>query len=668
MKHPSRFVKPRPSAIEPLESRIAPAAVVVSYTDADGDKVKITDSTGHLTSADLTFVGAATSGQLTELNLTSNVFAGANITFSVTRVAGGDGLANVGFINGGLNNLGSVIVKGDLGRINAGSGVATVAINSLSVNSLGRLGLDSQSGLPISNLESDIVGKLGSLTVAHDDVGAYINVTGSNGIGPVNIGGSLIGGATTDSGEIFSRGNIGAVKIGQDVVGGAGTSSGTITARGGLASATVSGSVIGGSNEDSGQIYSVGNAGAVTIGHDVLGGMSNYSGCIIFQSAATSVTVGGSVIGGTGSKSGEVSSDGQMGPVKSGHDVVGGSGGSSGYVYSQGAMTSVTISGSLIGGTGQNAGQVFSHGNMGPVTIGHNVQGGSAANTGFIESDGTLASATISGSLIGGSGHNSGEIYSNGNMGAVKIGSNLTGGSITGTTPTLDSSGLILGNAGNIASVAIGGSVISGTDTSSAGVLTKNASIRAGQEIGSLTVGGSLIGNPDGGTGAAASPVVISAVGQATPAAGKDVAIGNISIGGRVEDALILAGYGTTLAVSNADAQIGAVKVGGDWIASDLVAGAQNSDFPTGALAPNFGNASDASIGGGIAGFISKIESITIGGQVFGTPASVSSTDNFGFVAQGIGAVNIGGFAITIAGHNPQAVGETGDVNIHVIA
>jgi len=294
--------------------------------------------------------------------------------------------------------------------------------------------------------------------------------------------------------------------------------------------------------------------------------------------------------------------------------------------------------------------------------------GGSAQKTGFIDTAGALVSATISGSVIGGTGTQSGEIYSGGAMGAVKIGGNLTGGSISGTTSTLDSSGLIISNAGNIASVGIGGSVISGTDTSSVGLLTKNASIRAAQEIGSLTVGGSLIGNPDGGTGLAASPVVISAVGQASPAAGKDVAIGNISIGGRVDDALILAGYSTALAVSNADAQIGPVKVSGDWIASDLVAGAENSDFPSNALAPNFGNASDASIGGGTAGFISKIASITIGGEVFGTPVSVNSTDNFGFVAQGISAVKIGGIAITIAaGNNPQAVGETGDVDIHVI-
>jgi len=507
------------STIEPLESRIAPAAVVVTYTDVDGDKVKITDSSGTLTSADLTFV-SGTSGQLAELNLTATGFAGANITFSVTHEPGGNGLANVGYIDAGSNNLGSVTVKGDLGRIDAGSGSATIpAIKSLTVNSLGRLGTDTQSGLASPDLESNIKGALGSLTVTNDENGAFIDVT-NGGIGAVTIGGSLIGGSEGNSGEILSSGNMGAVKIG------------------------------------------------------------------------------------------------------------------------------------------------------------HDLQGGSGGLSGGIQSGGALASVTIGGSLIGGSGNNSGEISSSGDMGAVRISGNFTGGSVSGTTGPLDSSGLILSKTGSIASVAIGGSVISGTDTSFAtdAVLTDNASIRAAQEIGSLAVGGSVVGNPDGapngapGGANAASPVVISAGGLVKLTAKTDVAIGSIAVGGRVEDAVILAGYNTSLTATSGSAQIGAVRVDGAWIASDLVAGATNSDKPSGLPFPFFGNSSDAMAGGATAGIISKIASITIRGQVFGTPASVNGIDNFGFVAEAIGPVTIGGYAIPIAsGNNPQPVGETGDVDIHVI-
>ena len=83
------------SSIEPLESRIAPAAVTLAYTDIDGDKVKITDSTGTLTVGELSFIGGGANGQLSLLDLTAAGFAGkgANLTFTVTKAAGGDGLA-----------------------------------------------------------------------------------------------------------------------------------------------------------------------------------------------------------------------------------------------------------------------------------------------------------------------------------------------------------------------------------------------------------------------------------------------------------------------------------------------------------------------------------------------------------------------------------------------
>ena len=143
-----------------------------------------------------------------------------------------------------------------------------------------------------------------------------------------------------------------------------------------------------------------------------------------------------------------------------------------------------------------------------------------------------------------------------------------------------------------------------------------------------------------------------------------DLAMGKISIVGRVEFANILAGYDVNLSAVNGDAQIGAVSVGGDWVASNLVAGAKNAASGN----TNFGNGSDASIGAGSAGIVAKIASITIAGQVFGTPKSVSTTDHFGFVAQQIGAVKIGGNSIVLtAGLDNLAVGETSDMTVHEV-
>jgi len=207
--------------------------------------------------------------------------------------------------------------------------------------------------------------------------------------------------------------------------------------------------------------------------------------------------------------------------------------------------------------------------------------------------------------------------------------------------------------------VFIGGSVFAGVDTSS-GSLTKCGSIRAGNDIGSLVVKGSLVGN-------SANPVVISARGQATPGASADVAIGKISIGGRVELTNILAGYDTGLNPADGDAEIGRVKVAGDWIASNLAAGVRNpgADDAAGGTGinadnVNFGDIHDVEFG---LGSITRIASIVIGGQVQGT---VSGNDHFGFVAGEIGSLRIAGALIRLTANiENRALGVTGDVNLH---
>ena len=90
---------------------------------------------------------------------------------------------------------------------------------------------------------------------------------------------------------------------------------------------------------------------------------------------------------------------------------------------------------------------------------------------------------------------------------------------------------------------------------------------------------------------------------------------------------------GSTFGSLNATT-LGTVKVGGDWIASNLVAGVKdtNGDDDVVNLPP--GAEADA--------IIAKIASITIGGTLAGTPLG---TDRFGFVAQQIGSFKASGFA-----------------------
>ena len=559
-----------PCSIEILEARIAPAVLIAasghsaSYTDVDGDHVtvKVTGfatGSGVFTPGLFTTVASGVGEQLQKLDFGAGGFDGANITFAVAKVPGGDGLANVGYVNSTGHDLGKVIVKGDLGQIDAGDATtATPGLKALSVRSLGRLGTDTQAGG--GDLKSNISGALGPLMVAGDVKDAYVDVSGG------------------------ADGKIGAI------------------------------------------------------------------------------TIGGSLIGGSNQSSGSISSSGDMGAVKIGRDLKGGSGFLSAYIVSSAKLASVSISGSLIGGSNPGSGAIHSAGDMGAVKIGHDMKGGSGIGSAQIFSSAKLAGVSIGGSLIGGSNTGSGEVFSTGDMGAVKIGHDLIGGSITGSA-SLSSSGEIETLSGRITSVTIGGSIISGTDASS-GALTKNATIRAAKDIGSLTVKGSLIGNV---TAEGASPVIISASGQAAlPGAKTDLAIGRVSIGGSVEFTNILAGYDRWLSALNGDAQIGAVTVGGDWVAGNLVAGAKNAASGN----TKFGDINDASIGAGSASIIAKIASITIGGQLFGTPNSVSNTDHFGFVAEQIGAVKIGGSAIalTAGAHNDNRfAGHTTDVNIHEI-
>jgi hypothetical protein len=159
---------------------------------------------------------------------------------------------------------------------------------------------------------------------------------------------------------------------------------------------------------------------------------------------------------------------------------------------------------------------------------------------------------------------------------------------------------------------------------------------------------------------------IISALGDINPTATSHVAIASLTVGGRVESALIQAGVDLTGSSGrNADAQIGAVTVGGDWIASSIAAGAtQGTDL-------YFGDGDDTKFSGfGVndnSQILSKIVSVTIGGQVLGTG---TIGDHFGIVAETVGSVTVGGTRLLLSPgpHNDNlAVGITGDFTVHEI-
>src|SRR5262249_30194780 len=134
---------------------------------------------------------------------------------------------------------------------------------------------------------------------------------------------------------------------------------------------------------------------------------------------------------------------------------------------------------------------------------------------------------------------------------------------------------------------------------------------------------------------------------------------------GRVEFAEIRAGVGFG-GLMNADAQIGTVSVGGDWIASSIAAGTTSG--------PNsyFGDADDVKMSGNFIKDVptvsSRIASLNIAGQALGyLPIAVV---HFGIVAENIGAVRIGGTPLPLVpgnGNDEIVIGITNDFSVNEV-
>lgn len=664
-----------------LESRVLLATLVaankLTYQDVDGDTVTVSFSKNILNAGNVNAIfqfntstvngSNATPQQLQTINLVGVAgAAGTTITTTAVRsgVTGGDGVAALGQIDATGLDLGIVTLDGDLGRILAGDGnTATAGLAGLSVRSMGRYGTFTGA----ADLNSAIQGKLPSLKVKGDMQEAFVEVIGgANGsVGTVTIGGSMIGGSAANSGRVHAHGVLGTVTVGGDVVGGAGSHSGALTSFLGITSVTINGSLIGGSSTFSGTVLTDhlgggptsggpgADIGTVKILGNLIGGSNTSAGTVYSESGKlTNVTINGSARGGAGELSGTVYSFQDMGTVKVLGDVAGGTGEKSGNILSELTLASLTIGGSLIGGSAQFSGRVQSSFNVGTLKVTGDVVGGSNFYSGYIQV-GNTSSLTVGGSLIGGPSSLTGTV-SAGNLGTVTIGRNLVGSSASGIEDRVFTGGVF---ANRIGTMTVGGSLVAGVDNTS-GLFIKNGAVTTEHDIGSLTINGSLVGN-------STNPALIRARGQAAPPATSDIAIGTLKVLGRVERALIHAGATDSIG-ANADAQIGTVTVGGDWIASSLVAGAQAGTDG------HFGTTDDLKLGGAflkdLPAVFSKINSITIGGQVIG---SAFTADTFGFVAESIGSLKIGGDTTIslLAGNSNDdfALGLFGDIRVNEI-
>ncbi len=596
-----------------------------------------------------------TDGSIGSIHLGSNFVDSQHPELS-DGLNGGAG-TNSGSIIAGTN-IGSIVIGGSLrggtatgsGSVSAGGGIGYVQVGEVLGSGAGSANIHAVTGISTA-----VIGTIGSPGLVGGTGDGSGVISGDGGIGALYI--SNIQGAGPDSGGVVGKGGLGAVTVYGSVHGGAGAHSGFIESGGQTGNVVIDGDLAGylgtSAASHSGILVSSGAIGDVTVGGTVIGGDGDASGGIFSGTSGSggigSVIIKDGLLGGAGTGSGVVSSAAEIASVSISHTapaglvpdaIAGGSGASSGTVYATGAIGSVVVSGHLHGGVGDDSGSIQEHGLISSLSVSGGILGGGGARSGAVEAfdnqttgtAGAIYTASI-GNITGGSGLDSGMVSSDGGIFSIATNS-LAAGTAAGSGQVLAGAGVFAtGDIGYVAIGAFGSAATSGSNPTVAvpgGTIDAyggiyriatygmfKATVHAGYAIGSVLVGGDV-------TNAA-----VTALGQAASDGVTDSALGELLVQGNVSGSNFLAGYSITGAPVNGHAQIGLAEVGGNWTASNLVAGVEA------AAANSFGTSGDAAIpitdGSNLH---SRIGSILIAGQVSG---SAAAGDHFGFVAHQIG-------------------------------
>lgn len=242
--------------------------------------------------------------------------------------ADSDGIVEVGAILSQGTDLGKVSIEGSLGRIVAGDGKGS-GLKSLSVQTLGSE--EALIATDIENFASLISGRLGTLHVEKDILGAALWVRGANAqLKTIEVGGSLVGGLDDLSGTIVVDDKIGSATFGGDIAGGAGEHSGKLHSDESIAKLSIAGTVRGGDGDSSGRVEAFGAFGKVSIGA-VAGGGGKLSGVVMgdfkFPDQNTPRTVGegensGQIVNGSAAGSLPGHNYDKPKPPKPGHQTI----------------------------------------------------------------------------------------------------------------------------------------------------------------------------------------------------------------------------------------------------------------------------------------------------------------------------------------------------------
>jgi len=250
-----------------------------------------------------------------------------------------------------------------------------------------------------------------------------------------------------------------------------------------------------------------------------------------------------------------------------------------------------------------------------------------------------------------------------GKLGKVKVGGDLVGDKGTGAVVLA----ALLEEGGIVAAAGTGGIPVGAFTAGSVGSFNVKGNMNGGSLSSGGNIGGVNVGNDFDGAALAAAgqvasvkvfgklksddpnaPAIVAALAQlgSTKAAGS-VAIDKLEVRGNVENAQILLGYkkeevngATEYQPRNPDASSGKVVIGGDWIATSLVAGVSDD------ANDGFGRNDEVIEGDVTEGIMSKIASIVIKGTAVG---SATAGDHFGIVAQEVGKLSIAGEKIALS-------------------
>jgi hypothetical protein len=317
---------------------------------------------------------------------------------SNSSVAGIRSLGNMGTVTivgslfgGGQASSGFVSSDGDMGALTVTAITGGAGQNSGTISAGGKIMTVTETAILGVTVKGDVTGGAGA---GSGSIFSGIDSLRIGDLGPVKIGGKLVGGSQDNSGTISSGGKIAGVTIGPAVVpavqqvvvkGGAGNFSGSIVSMGAMGAVKITGHVEGDAGLFSGSIWSqdritptgesAGTMGAVTITGHLKGGGGSDSGAIRADGKLTS-SITGDLLGGGGARSGSIRAG--QGSIGSGTGAItikgamtGAGGVESGGVIAEGKIASVLVTGAVTDGT------IRAGDNIGSITVNSNVSGGS---------------------------------------------------------------------------------------------------------------------------------------------------------------------------------------------------------------------------------------------------------------------------------------------------